>query len=228
MPSSSISRAPDRVSACSTAAAPAAPARPVVRQLEHPLGIGGAGLDPHDQMLGRHAPARRGRPTPRPSRRRRRPARRSRGRRGPGPGRGGTRRRARAAAGPSYSCTIVNVGLVTGSSTPSPRAEPLRERGLARAEVADEQHEVARRRAARRARPRPPASRRGNRCGSSSGADAPGRRARERALHAHEVGARTRRAPCRPTAAPPTGAASGAARRRRRRARTRTPARAAS
>ena len=40
------------------------------------------------------------------------------------------------AAGPSYSRTMVNVGLVTGSVTPRPRPEALGERGLARAEVA--------------------------------------------------------------------------------------------
>ena len=61
----------------------------------------------------------------------------------PGPGRGGTRRRARRGSRPSYSCTIVNVGLVTGSSTPEPARQPLRERRLARAEIADEHHEVA-------------------------------------------------------------------------------------
>ena len=49
---------------------------------------------------------------------------RSRGRAAPGSGRGGTRRRARPADGPSYCCTNVNVGLVTGPSTPSPRAIP--------------------------------------------------------------------------------------------------------
>ena len=39
--------------------------------------------------------------------------------------------------------TRVNVGLVTGSSTPRARAEALRERGLAGAEVADQQDQVA-------------------------------------------------------------------------------------
>ena len=62
------------------------------------------------------------RPTRRPSRRRRRPAPRSRGRRAPGSGRAGTRRRARRGTRPSYSCTIVNVGLVTGSVDAERRA----------------------------------------------------------------------------------------------------------
>ena len=84
--------------------------------------VGGAGLDPHDDDARPAAPARRVAPLDDGHAARRRPARRSRGRGAPGPGRAGTRRRARPAAGPSYSCTIVNVGLVTGSRRRRARA----------------------------------------------------------------------------------------------------------
>ena len=51
--------------------------------------------------------------------------RRTRDRAAPAGGRAGRRRRARAAAGASYSRTMVNVGLTTGSVMPSATAMPL-------------------------------------------------------------------------------------------------------
>ena len=177
------------------------------------LVIGRAGLDPHDEVLGRHQPARPDRPTPRPSPGRRRPARRSRGRSS-----SWTRSRrytSTCASGsrPSYSCTIVNVGLVTGSVDAERRAP-----GPARTPSCPRR---GRRRAARGHRPRAAAPSAAATARVASGEsvrivtrrDRSGRRARARASRARSRRA-TRRAPCRPSAAPPTDAASGAAPRR--------------
>ena len=68
-------------------------------------------------------------------------------------GRGGRRRGGARRSRPSYCWASVNVGLVIGSVTPRPRAEALGERGLARPEVARQQHEVAR--LGQRGQPRP-------------------------------------------------------------------------
>ncbi len=72
-----------------------------------------------------------------------RAAPRSRGRAAPGCG--PRRYTSTCATGtrPSYSCTIVNVGLVTGCVDAEPACQTLRDRGLARAEIAAQHDEVA-------------------------------------------------------------------------------------
>ena len=98
---------------------------------------------PHLEVVGGQRRRRWRRPTRSASRRRRRAARRGRGR-PPRPGAPGGRRRGGGCGSlPSYSWTRVNVGLVTGSVTSEGPGQPLRERGLARAELADEQDQVA-------------------------------------------------------------------------------------
>ena len=74
----------------------------------------------------------------------RRRARRSRGRAAPAGGRGGTRRRATSGSRPVVLAHDVNVGLTTGSSTPSARGDALGEHRLARAELAGEHDDVTR------------------------------------------------------------------------------------